>query len=399
MASQPVRAGLPIFLLFCLMASFYFSNTARGEMNYIASVRLRERKNVSGIAPVQTPANGHPVQSPTSEAKTATVAVTVRIPQPQLDTINMSSSNLSASAGVGSQATWQAKYGVPGLVYLANHLTAYSCTSPVASKQSCLFHNVCFMIDGAAASQKLTAVRLQGSTATGMLGADAVLQQQLDALLQGLFNVHVFSVDDAMHEQLNTTSNTTQLVHSQLSLAYKLWLGVVDHDGGSGQPEAVMLTRTPTKGQRSTPTLFFEDKLTIISKTGGYQVRQVEQVKGPICIIVSRLYQPHCRALPGELPKLAQLLVQKLTTSCVAPTSDCNTHTFQLFVLCLAVAMQPDQVVLLWPRTRQHTAANFLDAFKSRAITSIAFTPSSALCAQQLGRECPASSCTGNNQP
>jgi hypothetical protein len=129
---------------------------------------------------------------------------------------------------------------------------------------------------GGGDSKKLTVVRLQGSTAAGMRGADAMLQHQLGKLLQGLYDVHVYTHEDAMHQQQGKGSNSSKPDSIQTPTAHKLWLGAVDYDASSsGPPDAVQLTRNPIKGQQSSPVLLFEDKLTVISKAGPHQVRQM----------------------------------------------------------------------------------------------------------------------------
>jgi hypothetical protein len=138
----------------------------------------------------------------------------------------------------------------------------------VATKQSCIFHNVCFLPDGA--SKTLTVVRLQGSTSTGVRGAERVLQQQLNTLLQGLYNVHVFSPDEVMLDQASSASNSSNLSLGPGSIPYKLWRGLFDL--GGGRPEAVHLSRSPANGQPSNSVLLLEDKLTVISKAGVNQV-------------------------------------------------------------------------------------------------------------------------------
>lgn len=57
---------------------------------------------------------------------------------------------VAAGGSEGAKPEWQPQQLTqhaelePGLSYLANHFAGHSCTSPVPSKQSCMFHNVCF---------------------------------------------------------------------------------------------------------------------------------------------------------------------------------------------------------------------------------------------------------------
>jgi hypothetical protein len=111
---------------------------------------------------------------------------------------------------------------------------------------------------------------MHGNTAAGMEGADMILQQQLASLLEGMYNVSVFSNDEAMLGSADLAINGS----NQNSLALRLWLGDVNLDGSRGRPPGgVNVTRTPSQAQNGSDTLLLQDKLTIISKPGDHHVR------------------------------------------------------------------------------------------------------------------------------
>jgi hypothetical protein len=107
-----------------------------------------------------------------------------------------------------------------------------------------------------------------------MRGADATLQQQMDWLLKGMYNVSVFTNTAATREQLGNTGNGGQPGPRQRSLSLMLWLGAVHLHGSSRKHEgAFNLTRNPTPVQHSMPTVLLEDRLTVITKPGVNHVR------------------------------------------------------------------------------------------------------------------------------
>jgi hypothetical protein len=122
---------------------------------------------------------------------------------------------------------------------------------------------------------------MHGNTAAGTEGADMMLQQQLGLILEGLYNVSVFTNDGVMLGSADLAINGS----NQKTLATRLWLGDVDLDGSRGRPPGgVNVTRTPSQGQTSNDTLFLQDKLTIISKPGDHHVRRNVQLCRCACI-------------------------------------------------------------------------------------------------------------------
>lgn len=169
-------------------------------------------------------------------------------------------------------------------------------------------------------------MRLAGSSAGGLAGADVLLQQQLDRLLRGLYFVHVLAAGEAaaLHKLGNTSSsgssdnNNLDAMHK---VAISLWAGDLQHDSSSssssGQSGTIHLTRNPAAGrqQSSPPELLWEDKLTVIAKPGGNQVTVLHL--GVWCLLV---HMP-CRVL--SMPEAGESVFQP---SAAAPHACCYGH-------------------------------------------------------------------------
>lgn len=263
----PVYASL---LAVCLLFGVYLFHNA--GVNSAMKVWIISNQQQAATPDIHVPPHrGYVGLMPSySESKTDPRS-SRRTQQRHLNISGNVTGNSTASGNASTLPVMQpgAKSGEAGLMYLANYFSSYSCTSPVATKQSCIFHRVCFIPEG---DKNLTVVRLQGSSATSTRGADALLKQQLEMLLNGVFHVHVFSHDEAMRDPAGKSNSKPG---SRQNVPHKLWLGAVNFDGSSSrQPRALALTRTPTKGQKSSPALMFEDRLTVISKAGHNQVNQ-----------------------------------------------------------------------------------------------------------------------------
>ena len=163
----------------------------------------------------------------------------------------------------------------PVLHYLQQHFAGATCTCPIPSKQSCLFHNICVLFDDAdplTELRKVHVVRLQGSTAVGPSNIDQLLQQQLSPLLDGLLSVQFFTGQQAAEAKtaLNAARSTKAALH--------LWHGEVHYAGHGSQEGPLVQTRVahqhdPNKKDGPIPVLW-EDTLTLIAKAGPHQVRR-----------------------------------------------------------------------------------------------------------------------------
>jgi hypothetical protein len=143
---------------------------------------------------------------------------------------------------------------------------------------------VCFI---AGEGTNLTVVRLQGSTAAAAADADRILLKQLHGLFGDAPPMYQLQVFPADHHQAGTVDNQACGSGSNSSgsstggtasdcLAHRLWNGdyCFKFGGADAEDGAVVLTRmhTADQGDRDSTQLLWEDKLTVISKPGDFQV-------------------------------------------------------------------------------------------------------------------------------
>jgi hypothetical protein len=203
-----------------------------------------------------------------------------------LETPSMAAAGMRSRVLAAEQQSPTQQLPEPGLNYLAKYFSRHSCTSPVESKQSCLFHNVCF-IPGEGTN--LTVVRLQGSTSVAAADVDQILLKQLQGLFSDappMYQTHVFAADHRQtgtidHQACGSGSNSSSSSTGGAApdcLAHRLWAGDYRFKLGGTDAEngAVVLTRmhmaTEDHGGGDITQLLWEDKLTVVSRPGGFQV-------------------------------------------------------------------------------------------------------------------------------
>lgn len=144
-----------------------------------------------------------------------------------------------------------------------------SCTSPVQTKQSCLFHNVCLVFGGLEGhTNSITAVQLGGSLSRN-LGSEQ-LTQHLSSVLGSIGGVDVFTGETAA-----TATTFPESKASAASTLLNLWEGNVCTLDQQRANYTVVTHSTDDSSSVHAPTgatVFFDDTLTVVTAPGKNEV-------------------------------------------------------------------------------------------------------------------------------
>lgn len=159
--------------------------------------------------------------------------------------------------------------------YLQRLSSGISCTSQVASKRSCMYHNVCLLFGDhssgsqTVASNVITAVRLGGRSALQMSNVDDLLQQQLSSALSSFGKVQVFAPADNIAAEALAKGNAVA------TTAVHLWNSAVAN-AASGRHGNVTLTEHHMQHvigtSNSTPAVLVQDGLVALLQSAPHEV-------------------------------------------------------------------------------------------------------------------------------
>lgn len=145
-----------------------------------------------------------------------------------------------------------------------------SCTSPVQTKQSCLFHNVCLVFGGLEGqTNSITAVQLGGSLARN-LGSEQ-LSVRLSSVLGSIGGVKVFTYEAAATAKTFPESKPSSAAATLLNL----WDGNVCTLHQQRANCTVLMHSTDDSSSVHAPTgttVLFEDTLTVMAAPGKNEV-------------------------------------------------------------------------------------------------------------------------------